>query len=180
MKPLKPALRSMILRLALRDFRGGFSGFFIFLACLALGVAAITGVGAIAHALSDGLAQKGRVILGGDIAFDLVQREATQDEIEVLSRNGRLSSVALMRAMARAQNGQSALVEIKAVDKLYPVEGSLAFDPPSRLADVLASRDGAYGAAADPMLAARLGLKLGDRFMIGAQAFILRANLSSE
>ncbi|HEY1736314.1 MAG TPA: hypothetical protein VGG12_06690, partial [Methylovirgula sp.] len=61
----------LTLRLALRDFRGGFSGFFIFLACLALGVAAITGVNAIAHSLSEGLAQKGRVILGGDISFEL-------------------------------------------------------------------------------------------------------------
>jgi putative ABC transport system permease protein len=178
--PFKPPVLSVIFRLALRDFRGGFSGFVIFLACLALGVAAITGVGAIAHALSGGLAQKGRVILGGDIAFDLVQREATENEIDLLAQKGRLSSVALMRAMARAPSGQSALVEIKAVDKLYPVEGNVVFDPPSPLADVLALRDGAYGAAADPMLAARLGLKVGDRFMIGAQTFVLRANLTSE
>src|SRR6185312_8792020 len=91
----------VVLRLAARDFRGGVSGFFIFLACLAIGVAAITGVGAIAHALSDGVAQQGRVILGGDISFELVQREATTAERSVLSRQGRLSEIALMRAMAR-------------------------------------------------------------------------------
>ena len=36
----------LIIRLALRDLRGGLSGFGIFLACIALGVAAISGVGA--------------------------------------------------------------------------------------------------------------------------------------
>ena len=97
----KPNTRFVLLRLALRDFRGGFSGFFIFLACLALGVAAITGVGAIAHSLSDGLAQKGRVILGGDMSFELALREATPKERAVLAAQGKIAPIALMRAMAR-------------------------------------------------------------------------------
>ena len=179
-KPSGGSRLPLALRLALRDFRGGFSGFFIFLACLALGVAAITGVGAIAHALNDGLAQKGRIILGGDISFGLVQREATAPERQVLSGFGKLAQVALMRAMARTADGQSALVEIKAVDRSYPTQGAVELDPPKPLAEVLALRDGAYGVAADPMITARLGLKRGDRFRIGAQTFALRADLTSE
>lgn len=178
--PFRTALLPLALRLALRDFRGGFSGFFIFLACLALGVAAITGVGAIAHALSDGLAQKGRIILGGDISFELVQREVSTPERAVLSAYGKLAPVALMRAMARRPDGQSALVEIKAADSSYPTQGSVGLDPPQPLADVLALRDGAYGIAADPTITARLGLKRGDRFEIGTQTFALRATLLSE
>lgn len=170
----------LILRLALRDFRGGFSGFFIFLACLALGVGAITGVGAIAHALSDGLAQKGRVILGGDISFELVQREALPQERAVLAAQGRLATIALMRAMARTSDNHSALVEIKAVDATYPIEGTVGLDPALGLADALAFHNGAFGVVADPTIAARLGLKRGDRFMIGAQAFEWRADLVSE
>lgn len=170
----------LVMRLALRDFRGGFSGFFIFLACLALGVTAITGVGAIAHALSDGLAQKGRVILGGDMSFELVQREATAQERAVLAAHGKLAQVVLMRAMARMASGQSALVEIKAVDSAYPTQGSVGLDPPKPLSDVLALRDGVYGVAADPTITARLGLEIGDRFKIGAQTFELRADLASE
>jgi putative ABC transport system permease protein len=170
----------LTLRLALRDFRGGFSGFFIFLACLALGVAAITGVGAIAHSLSDGLAQKGRVILGGDMSFELALREATPKERAVLATQGKIAQIALMRAMARTPQGQSALVEIKAVDGTYPVDGTVVLDPPSALTNALALKDSAFGVAADPMLSARLGLKIGDRFTIGAQTFDLRADLKSE
>jgi putative ABC transport system permease protein len=166
-------------RLALRDFRGGFAGFFIFLACLALGVAAITGVGAIAHSLGDGLAQKGRVILGGDISFELVQREASPQERDVLAKQGRVATIALMRAMAHT-DAQSALVEIKAVDQTYPVEGAVAIAPAMPLAAALALRDGAYGVAADPAITARLGLKLGDRFKLGTAVFQLRADLISE
>src|SRR5208283_1296427 len=45
----------LALRYALRDFRGGFRGFGIFLGCIALGVAAITGVGSVSLSLKDGL-----------------------------------------------------------------------------------------------------------------------------
>ncbi len=69
--------RSTSLRLALRDLRGGLRGFYVFIACIALGVMAIAGVGSFSESLSKGLARQGRVILGGDISFSLIQREAS-------------------------------------------------------------------------------------------------------
>src|ERR1700674_801463 len=67
---------ALTLRLALRDLRGGLRGFYVFIACIALGVAAIAAVGSFADSLADGLGREGRVILGGDVAFSLIQREA--------------------------------------------------------------------------------------------------------
>src|SRR4051812_49257253 len=61
---------------ALRELRGGLRGFYVFISCIALGVAAIAGVGSTAASLIDGLAREGRVILGGDVAFSLIHREA--------------------------------------------------------------------------------------------------------
>ena len=58
--------------------RGGLSGFYVFIACLALGVMAIAAVGSVAGSLKDGLAREGRVIVGGDISFNLIQREAAR------------------------------------------------------------------------------------------------------
>ena len=66
---------SLVLRFALRELRGGVRGFGVFLACLALGVAAIAGVGSFSRALTDGLAREGTSLLGGDAAFSLIQRE---------------------------------------------------------------------------------------------------------
>ena len=65
------------LRFALREMRGGLRGFAVFISCIALGVAAIAGVGSFSRSLGDGLAREGRVILGGDVAFSLSQREAS-------------------------------------------------------------------------------------------------------
>ncbi len=168
------------LRLALRDFRGGLSGFAVFLACLAIGLAAITGVGSVSRSLASGLRQQGRVILGGDLSFELAQREASPRERGFLAARGRLSEVALMRAMARRADGGAALVELKAVDPAYPVQGSVEVSPARSLQDLLADAGGAYGVVADPVFAARLDLRLGDRFTIGRQLFVLRALLMSE
>src|SRR5688572_25645451 len=102
----------LTLRFALRELRGGLRGFAVFIACIALGVAAIAGVGSFARSLGDGLAREGRVILGGDAAFSLMSREANEAERKFLAANGQLSVAATMRAMARAGT-ESALVEIK-------------------------------------------------------------------
>ncbi len=57
----EPAPRRMplVLRLALRELRGGLSGFGVFLACIALGVAAIAGIASVSRSLSDGSGARG-------------------------------------------------------------------------------------------------------------------------
>ena len=74
----------MPLRYALRELRGGLRGFYVFIACIALGVMAIAGVGSVAASLSEGLTREGRTLLGGDVAFSLIQREAKPDEVAFL------------------------------------------------------------------------------------------------
>src|SRR3989440_4505932 len=165
---------------ARRELRGGLRGFAVFIACVALGVAAIAGVGSFARSLGDGLAREGRVILGGDVSFSLMAREAIAPERKFLDDNGRVSVAATMRAMARAAGGETALVEIKAVDDAYPLFGTVALEPAGDLAAALAERDGAFGAAVDPALLARLGTERGTRIAIGSATIELRATLNSE
>ncbi len=94
------------LRFALRELRGGLRGFYVFIACIALGCMAIAGVGSLTASLVDGLARQGQVILGGDLSFTLIQREVTPDERAFLESHGKLSSAATMRAMARNRRRQ--------------------------------------------------------------------------
>jgi putative ABC transport system permease protein len=168
------------LRYALRELRGGLRGFYVFIACIALGSMAIAGVGSVAASLASGLARQGQVILGGDLAFDLVQREASPQELSFLQSRGAVSSIATMRAMTRAASGDAALAELKAVDAAYPLFGAIALDPPGPLDAALAQRDGAYGAVADPTLLTRLNVKQGDRLTIGGAAFEIRAAIRGE
>ncbi len=176
---------TLTLRLALRELRGGVRGFYVFIACLALGVMAIAAVGSLTGSLTEGLAGQSRVILGGDAAFTLIQRQATPAERAFIASRGDLSIAATMRAMARTGDGRAVLVEVKAVDDAYPLYGSVTVDaggadPAPGLDAVLVRRGEVFGAAADPSLLTRLNLKTGDRVTIGAATFELRAALTSE
>ncbi|HEY2211990.1 MAG TPA: FtsX-like permease family protein, partial [Bradyrhizobium sp.] len=171
---------SLALRYALRELRGGLRGFYVFIACIALGVMAIAGVGSVAASLGEGLAREGRTLLGGDMAFSLIQREAKPDEVAFLRSRGELSVAATLRGMARTGDGRLALVELKAVDGAYPMLGELTLDPRIPVPDLLAERDGAFGAAADSTLLARLDLKIGDRLTIGSATFQIRSVVGAE
>jgi putative ABC transport system permease protein len=168
------------LRYAFRELRAGLRGFGIFLACLALGVMAIAGVDAISSALSDGLRTQGRVINGGDLEFSLIGREADQRELTFLEGQGRLSIVAGTRAMARTTDGQTALVEIKAVDPLYPLLGAAELSQGKALAETIGSDGTKVRAVADPTLFARLGVQPGATLTLGALTVTLADRLTGE
>jgi putative ABC transport system permease protein len=171
---------SLALRYALRELRGGLRGFYVFIACIALGVMAIAGVGSVAASLGEGLAREGRTLLGGDVAFSLIQREAKPEEIAFLRSRGEVSMAATLRGMARTGDGRLALVELKAVDGSYPMLGELTLDPKMPMADLLTERNGAFGAAVDSTLLARLDLKIGDRVTIGSTTFEIRSVVDAE
>jgi putative ABC transport system permease protein len=168
------------LRLALRELRSGLRGFYVFIACIALGVMTIAGVGSVASSLSDGLAREGRTLLGGDVSFSLIQREAKPDELAFLRARGTVSVAATLRAMARATDGRLALIELKAVDRAYPMLGALALEPDIPMSDLFAEREGVFGAAVDQALLARLDLKIGDRLTVGSATFEIRSAVDAE
>jgi putative ABC transport system permease protein len=68
------------IRIARRELRAGLSGFRVFLACLALGVAAIAAVGTVRSSIGAGLAAEGAAMLGGDAEVGLTYRFANPEE----------------------------------------------------------------------------------------------------
>jgi putative ABC transport system permease protein len=158
--------------LALREMRAGLKGFYIFLACIALGVATIAGIGSLASAIESGLAREGRTILGGDLAFSLAQREATTAERDFLAAQGDVGEVATLRAMARRIDGSDqALVELKAVDGTYPLTGEVLLRSDRPVQAVLDEAADAAPALVDETLLVRLGLDIGDAFELGRGRF---------
>lgn len=172
---------SLALRFALREMRGGLSGFYIFLACIALGVAAIGGVNSVARSVSTGIAAEGQTILGGDVSFALNQREASPDERAFIEQQGRFAESATMRSMARLPDGSDqSLVEVKAVDAAYPLYGELKTQPQLSLNDMTKEQDGVYGAAVSQDFLNRMGVSLGTKVLLGSETFELRALIESE
>ena len=169
-------------RLARRELRGGLRGFRVFLACLVLGVAAIAGVGSVSLAMLDGLRSNGRAILGGDVDLRLTHRQAADAQRAWLAEQGDVSDVASMRTMARstADASKRVLVELRAVDDLYPLYGAARLAPADDLQTVLASQDGLWGAAVEDGLLRRLDIALGDTIKIGEIAYQVRAVIEHE
>lgn len=165
--------------IARRELRGGLKGFRVFLACLALGVAAIAGVGMVRAAIQQGLEDQGAVLLGGDAQMEFTYRFATPEERAWMEGIAdRVSEIVDFRSMA-VVGEETALTQIKAVDDAYPLLGALELEA-GTLAEALAVQDGAPGAVMDKVLVDRLGLAVGDRFRLGVKEFRLGAVLLRE
>ncbi len=170
----------LVLRLAVRDLRLGWTSFAIFVACIALGVAAIAGIGSLASALETGLARQGQAILGGDVSLRLVHRQANTEQLDVMGKFGTVSEVATLRAMARKEDGDgAALVRLKAVDDRYPLYGNTSLTADGKTQTITALR-AAGTMAAEPLLLERLNLKVGESVRIGNADLKIVAELMRE
>ena len=171
-------------RFAARELRGGLRGFRIFLACLALGVAAIAAVGSVRAAIEAGLEREGAALLGGEAELDFTYRFASDAEWAWMRGVAdAVSEIADFRSMAVVDGPdgpERGLTQIKAVDDVYPLIGTVELAPTMPLADALAGRDNLPGAVMERALIDRLGLVPGDQFRLGTQEFILMATLVSE
>ncbi|MEL6745304.1 MAG: FtsX-like permease family protein, partial [Pseudomonadota bacterium] len=168
--PISPIARSsgvslgLAFKFALRELRGGLSGFYIFLACIALGVGAISGVNAVALSITQGISEEGRTLLGGDAAFTTVQRQLSTEERAFLSQRATLTEAATMRAMARLPDGSDqSLIELKAVDTAWPLLGVLKAEPETASGQLSDPNT----IIVDPVLLSRLNVNVGDTVNIG-------------
>lgn len=186
-------MSSVAVRLAARELRHGLRGlrgFGVFIACLALGVAAIVGVQSTARSIVSGLEQDGRSILGGDIALRAVYRDLTVEERDQLGREvAEYTHFTELRTMAKRPGDEArVLVELKAVDGRWPLFGAFegrGFDDAAMasLPQALARDDaGVWGAVVDPSLVDRLGLGPGDAatLAIGGIEFEVRGVIERE
>lgn len=157
--------------LARRDLLGRLRGLRLLFVCLLLGVTTLAAIGSLTASLTGELAARGQTILGGDLEASLSQRSATPAERARLARAGVVSETLRTRAMARAGD-RAILTELKAVDSAYPLYGRVAGASLANLA--------AGDVVIDQALAARLGLRPGDRLRYGDADFRVRGVMTAE
>ena len=150
--------------IALRELRSGAGGLTVFVLCIALGVAAVAAIGSLAASFDQALARQGRLLIGGDLSFELIHRQADAEERAALESLGQVSESAGFRAMARADGGKTALIEVKAVDDSYPLYGAVSVIRPDQAGPVWRSPGVVL---AERALLDRLGLEVGSPLSIG-------------
>ncbi len=176
-----PKLR-VAFALARRELRGGLRGFRIFLACLALGVAAIASVQSVSSSILQGLRDDGQVILGGDISLRQLYLELNEDQLAYIDRSTEIyTHFTEMRTMARQEGGEkSTLIELKGVDERYPLFGRMELEQGVELSGALGKQGGIWGAVVEPPILERLGVKPGARIRIGDIDYEIRGIIKRE
>ena len=164
-------------RIARRDLRGGIGGFVVFLASLALGVAAIVAVGSLAEGVTRAVERDSRALLGGDIAIEAANEPVPEAELAALVPRAAAASLSTRAStLVEAANGRRVAVTLKAVDAAWPLYGEVLLEPAIGIGEALA--DG--GAVAESSLLTRLGIAVGDRIRLGETEVQLRAVLVRE
>ncbi|WP_020677476.1 ABC transporter permease [Geopsychrobacter electrodiphilus] len=173
----EPPLLHQALRLARRELRNGLRGFGVFLACLFLGVFAISGIGSFTAAAKSGLLADASGLLGGDLEIHRMYQPLSEAQQHFLDARGLRSDVIEMRSMAgNPHTKEHVLVELKAVDNHYPLYGRLEIEPLQPTSQALARQ----GALVEAALLERLHLKVGDALQLGDARLQIRGIIKNE
>ena len=166
-------------KFARQELCAGVKGFRILIACLVLGVMAISSVASMRESISASLQSEGAVILGGDAELQFTYRFATDDERTWMEdQSVKLSEIADFRSMI-VFNDERVLTQVKAVDNAYPLLGSVMLDPPMSITSALEGVDDLAGVVIEPIILDRLGLAIGDVITLGGVELVVMAHLIS-
>jgi putative ABC transport system permease protein len=165
-----------------RESRGSLSRFAFFVACLAVGVAAIVSVAGLSDGLDRSIRVEARQLLAADLAVSGLSPLPAEAEQFIDSRDDleRLSIKEMVTVVATAGSGgvpgPSQVVELNVVGEGYPFYGELELDSQRPLAELLTENS----VVAAPGLLARLGLVTGDELMVGGDSFTVAAAVLDE
>lgn len=161
-------------KFARRELDARFRGLRLLLVCLILGVGALAAIGSLTRSITGELAARGQSLLGGDLELSVSQRTADPAERRAMAKLGRVSETLRMQSMAANFDGQTAPIELKAVDAAYPLYGTLALQ--GGTARPLGPTETYVG----PALVERLKLRVGDSVRYGTARFTVAGIIADE
>ncbi len=185
---------ALYLRQMARESRGQGRRLGFFLACLAVGVAAVVAVAGLTASLDQAIRSDARQLLAADLVVvsrsSLPMPPALEERLASLTGAERAEVKELVTVVAATpQSGAprpgspppsrpapSRLVELKAVAPGYPFYGAVTTEPQRPLAELL----DAESVLAAPELLAALGLEVGEALRVGSQSFRVAGTISAE
>ncbi|QDV09437.1 macrolide transporter ATP-binding /permease protein [Planctomycetes bacterium Poly30] len=162
-----------------RESRGARGRLFFMTACLALGVAAVTGVAALVAAVDGAVSRDARSLLAADVSIE--SRRAFPEELgPALDAFGvaEIADVVEMGAMISAPESarEPVLAELKSATSGYPLFGEIVTDPAGVTPGGLAEDE----LIAAPELMAQMGVGVGGSVLIGGKPYRVAAELVDE
>ena len=176
-------------RMAWRETRAAWRHFIYFLACIALGVAALVGVGLFGANLEGAIQREARSLMAGDVelrtsrpltqAGEAVLKAFEARGIERLQVSELVAMVAVPSALGGAHRQGTQLVELKAVEPGYPFYGKLRSEPEDALGHVFRPAPGFFALVQEALLI-RPDLSIGGTIKIGQAEFQIAGVLKKE
>jgi putative ABC transport system permease protein len=175
---------SFPVRMAARELRASWRRLLFFFLCVAIGVGAIVALRSIVQSVRAALVGEARTLLGADVVI-LTNRPwdpGVRAEIEqrlgrapIMSRTETISTTTMARPAVEARP-TARMVELLAVQRGFPLYGSVAVDGTPYTFDLLRDR----GVLVRPELLASLDMHVGDRLLLGGHAFTIRGVVTAE
>lgn len=170
-------MNGLAFQIARRELSGGTKGFWIYLACLALGAFAIAAAGTVTDSFNRGLVAQQRTLLGGDIRFTFAQRRATVEERQWMDERGTVSERVSLNVMGEAL-GKRRQVDLRAVDDQHPLIGAPILSLGATSLDTaLEKKNGVWGAAVSASTLEHFDLSIGDEITLGPLNVEIRTRL---
>ena len=172
----------LLVTLLRRELRGGQARVLFFVACLAVGVAAVVAVAGLADSVQGSMQREARPMLAADVAVTSrrplpATLDAVPPELVAGVAHTRVFTTMVSAEEDEAGGVDSVLVELKAVEGGYPFYGEVELDPPG---GTLAERLTADQVIVEPTLLRRLQLERGDDLRIGAVTFEIVGEVLAE
>jgi len=173
-----------VLRMALRETRAGWRRLLFFFLCIAVGVGTMAALRSAIQNVRSALTAQARTLIGADILISS-REDWSAEELAIIERVGaaavraRTDSVetATMVRPADPSKGVARMVELRGVQRGFPLYGSIELAGGQPYSHALLASDGAL---VRPELLAQLDLRVGDALIIGGRPFTIRGTLVNE
>ncbi|HZB25354.1 MAG TPA: ABC transporter permease, partial [Vicinamibacterales bacterium] len=174
---------TFVARMVLRELRASWRRLLFFFVCVAVGVGAIVALRSVIQSVRDGLMREARAIVSADVLVS-TNRPWTPRVRERLDRRladapvlARLEAVETA-TMVRPETGAVAkMVELRGVQRGFPLYGEIVLADGTPFSHSLLEN---RGALVRPELLVQLGIRVGDRVVIGGIPFTVRAAIAQE
>jgi putative ABC transport system permease protein len=175
---------NFVLLMVGRELRASWRRLLFFFVCVAIGVAAIVTLRSIIQSLRTGLMREARATIASDVLVQSSRPWTPEIRADLDERFGKAPVEARTESietatMVRAENGApvARMVELRGVEAAYPFYGTLLLQDAKPYSHALLEN---AGTLIRPELVAQLGVKIGDRILIGGQPFTVRGVIDQE
>jgi putative ABC transport system permease protein len=174
-----------VLGMAVRETRASFQRLIFFFVCIAVGVAAIVALRSVIRSVRDVLGGEARSLIAADVLISTTRdwtkeaRSTIDHRLADAGATARTETIETPTMVRPTDSSKVAarMVELKAVQRGFPLYGSLTLEGGQPYSHALLEH---HGALVRPELLSALGVNVGDSITIGTATFVVRGVVANE